>query len=421
MSIYYVSNDGCDNNDGLSPERAWQTISKVNSTHKSGDEIRFRRGDTFFGNIFSIQGISSEQPTIYTAYGEGKKPIISQLKTVKKGVWEKFKENVYRVDVFNANNITGNTVNQNKNVGYMEVDGTVFYEKKFDIEELNTQWDFYCDDYNKETPYVYVYSTASPDTLCKTLSLACDIHGIFFRDYIRVENLIFTGTGGCGICNAGRYSVVSHCEFHRIGGSCIVHYLPRFRYGNGVEMWAGSSDNTVEYCTFSEIYDVAMTMQGAPVYTSWENVRFHHNTVINCVQALEIWSGRKDQFEPDTGFKNCWFEYNTCINTGFCWGYEARPNKHSSAHLLMYDLFCPHCDIHVHSNLFYGAKVSSIYKQNGPQEIPNDYKIYNNTFVREKGQPIALPGSGTTAKQLEEFEAKIALNNQIIDMPNFKI
>ena len=30
MSIYYVAADGCDNADGLTPETAWRTISKVN-------------------------------------------------------------------------------------------------------------------------------------------------------------------------------------------------------------------------------------------------------------------------------------------------------------------------------------------------------------------------------------------------------
>lgn len=269
MSIYYVSNDGCDQNDGLSPASAWKTIWKANSTHQSGDEVRFRRGDTFYGTILSKAGISRSQPTVYSAYGEGDKPIISQLKTVKKGVWEKFSENVYRVDIFNTNNFTGNTLNQDKNVGFMDIDGTIFYEKKFALEDLKNQWDFYCDDYNRETPYVYVYSNASPDTLCETFSVACNIHGTYFRDYIKVENLNFTGTGGHGICLSGKHSVVSHCEFHRIGGSCLLsHKNPNIRYGNGVETWADSSDITVEYCKFSEIYDVAMTMQGAPVHTS---------------------------------------------------------------------------------------------------------------------------------------------------------
>lgn len=422
MNIYYVSNDGCDNLDGLSPLTAWRTIEKVNLSHQNGDEIRFRRGDTFYGSIKSKDGISINQPTIYSAYGEGEKPIISQLKTIKKGVFEKVSKNVYKVDLFNTNNFTGNTINKDKNVGYIDIDGTIFYEKKFAISDLKNQWDFYCDDYNKETPYVYVFSKYSPDTLFNTLSFACNIHGSFFCNYVKFENLIFTGTGAHGICLTGNHALVSHCEFHRIGGSCLTYFTGNVRYGNGVEVWANSSNITVEYCKFSEIYDVAMTMQGKPVYTSWENVRFSHNTVWNCVQAFEIWSGGPDgQFEPDTGFKNCWFEYNTCINSGYCWGYEARPNKEVSSHLLMYRLACPHCDIHVHDNLFYGAKVSSIYKRKGPQNIPDDYKIYNNTFIKESGQPIALPQPETTPEQLKAFETKIASNNRVIDMPNLKI
>ncbi|MBQ2746663.1 MAG: hypothetical protein IJF35_02995, partial [Clostridia bacterium] len=33
-NIYYVSNDGDDNNDGLTPETAWKTIDRVNANFK---------------------------------------------------------------------------------------------------------------------------------------------------------------------------------------------------------------------------------------------------------------------------------------------------------------------------------------------------------------------------------------------------
>jgi len=81
---YYVSNDGDDENDGLTPETAWQSFFKVSyelsqpeetRIIQPGDAVFFRRGDTFrsFDNRL---GISIEGITI-SAYGEGDKPIIT--------------------------------------------------------------------------------------------------------------------------------------------------------------------------------------------------------------------------------------------------------------------------------------------------------------------------------------------------------
>ena len=34
--------------------------------------------------------------------------------------------------------------------------------------------------------------------------------------------------------------------------------------------------------------------------------------------------------------KNCSFLRNRCVDTGYCWGYDARPNKEVAAPLLAY-------------------------------------------------------------------------------------
>ena len=85
-TAYYVSNDGDDNNDGLTPETAWQSAEKVGKESMEGgilqfgDAVFFRRGDIFRSfdydpgtNPFTcrIDGIT------YSAYGEGAKPIIT--------------------------------------------------------------------------------------------------------------------------------------------------------------------------------------------------------------------------------------------------------------------------------------------------------------------------------------------------------
>lgn len=83
---FYISNDGNDNNDGLTPETAWRTLTKLNEeiswgvqgVVQPGDAIFFRRGDTFRQSA-ELNGLLA--PTTngltFSAYGEGEKPIIT--------------------------------------------------------------------------------------------------------------------------------------------------------------------------------------------------------------------------------------------------------------------------------------------------------------------------------------------------------
>ena len=85
-TAYYVSADGNDSNDGLTPETAWQSAEKVGKESMEGgilqfgDAVFFRRGDIFRSFDFDagatpftcrIDGIT------YSAYGEGEKPVIT--------------------------------------------------------------------------------------------------------------------------------------------------------------------------------------------------------------------------------------------------------------------------------------------------------------------------------------------------------
>lgn len=84
-TAYYVSNDGDDSNDGLTPETAWRTLNHVarasgawdaTGIMKPGDAVFFRRGD-----IFRIDdrdfSVGTDGITL-SAYGEGEKPIITR-------------------------------------------------------------------------------------------------------------------------------------------------------------------------------------------------------------------------------------------------------------------------------------------------------------------------------------------------------
>ena len=54
-TAYYVSENGCDDNDGLSPKTAWRTNAKVSEAALcEGDAVLFERGGLFRGQIKTI-------------------------------------------------------------------------------------------------------------------------------------------------------------------------------------------------------------------------------------------------------------------------------------------------------------------------------------------------------------------------------
>lgn len=83
-TTYYVSNTGSDAANGTSEATAWQTIDKVNSfpSFSAGDNIYFKRGDTFYGKLIISNSGSSGSPITYGTYGTGANPVITGFVTV---------------------------------------------------------------------------------------------------------------------------------------------------------------------------------------------------------------------------------------------------------------------------------------------------------------------------------------------------
>ena len=90
---YYVSQQGSDQNDGLSPETPIKSLDKVNSMELNrGDAVLFRRGDLWRGQLKTRPAVS------YSAYGTGPKPRLygSPFDAAKTGKWEETdKKGVY--------------------------------------------------------------------------------------------------------------------------------------------------------------------------------------------------------------------------------------------------------------------------------------------------------------------------------------
>lgn len=95
---YFVSNNGNDSDNGKSPEKAWKTIERVNERNlKPGDTVFFHRGSIFMGELLIQYSGEENNPIVFTAYGEGKKPVLKGSETLTGFV--KTKGNIYSAKV----------------------------------------------------------------------------------------------------------------------------------------------------------------------------------------------------------------------------------------------------------------------------------------------------------------------------------
>lgn len=95
-SYYVDSSGGNDGNDGLKPESAWQSLTRVNGAALApGDEVLFKRGGLWRGVLAPRSG-EPGKPVRYAEYGEGPLPILqgsvaadapADWEEVKPGIW----------------------------------------------------------------------------------------------------------------------------------------------------------------------------------------------------------------------------------------------------------------------------------------------------------------------------------------------
>jgi parallel beta-helix repeat protein len=125
-TVYYVSTSGSDTNSGTSTDKAWKTLSKVNSfSFKPGDQILFKRGEEWSGTITVKQGGASGSPITYGAYGTGSKPKIYGSEKITG--WKQHSGNIYKASF--SKNINQLFINEARirparwpNTGYANID-----------------------------------------------------------------------------------------------------------------------------------------------------------------------------------------------------------------------------------------------------------------------------------------------------------
>ncbi len=218
-TTYYVDNTGGNNsNNGTSTSTAWQTLSKVNGvTFSPGDNILFKRGETWRGELNPTASGTSGNPITYSDYGSGNKPIINGSQLMSG--WTLDSGNVWQVAL-----TTSPT-----QVFFNSTRGTNESSKA----ALNAANEWYW-----SSNVLYVYSTSNPTSAYTNPGIEATIYNsfqAFNKNYITFKNIDVT---------KGKYGV----WFHGNTGSSnptVTNVEASWHSNDGIAIMDANSTNGV--------------------------------------------------------------------------------------------------------------------------------------------------------------------------------
>lgn len=366
VPIFYVANDGCDDNDGLTPSTAWRSLDRVNeAAFAPGSVVRFRRGDLWRGQIRAKTGVT------YTAYGCGDKPKLygTPMDGADPALWEptdtvdiwRFKgwpEDIGTI-VFDHGKAHGI-----KAIIRYEKDGSHWNnttgERFRSWRDLTADLHFYHDltDGN-----VYLHSTENPGERFGSIEFSIKRHGFAIcGNDVTIDNFCVCYVGSHGV-GAGTTSglTVQNCTFYWIGGSIQAEGIfgrnHATRYGNAVEIYGGCDRYTVQDCYFYQIYDAAITQQvglsqkqkdeGADL--SQKHICYRRNVMEYCNYSIEYFLSGIPEGNPS-------HMEDFVIEDNYMWyagrGLSSqRPDKTEAAHIKSWNHDNPACNYHIRNNL----------------------------------------------------------------------
>lgn len=408
-TIYYVSPNGSDSNNGKSQQTAWKTLNKVSSASlASGSYVCFERGGVYRGKLTAKSGVT------YTAYGTGAKPILMGSPENGAGAnaskWKKSDvANVWYYEgaedwkdvgtlVFNEGESCAiKAIREWKDNGdiYNFTTGMIFNNG---YKDLNQDLHFYHD---PDTKRLYLYSKENPGTRFNSIefNVGQSLIGISSGySNITIDNLClkYTGVHGIGAGNVTNLTV-QNCEFAWIGGTVqgiIQGRTFETRYGNAIEVYGSCTNYIVKNNYIHQIYDAGITHQYSQVgskVVNHTNVQYLNNVIEYCVYSIEYFVSGCEASNPSV-MTDLLIEgnYMWYASRGFC---EQRPPADRSwgAHIK------GRCSATgnraknyiIRNNVFVDGKdrllqiTSNLYNTDGSDSMPT---FSGNIYVEEYGR-----------------------------------
>ena len=363
---YYISYRGNDNNDGLSPENPWQSLTKLsysNAQLRSGDAVLFERGGVYRGTVTCVNGVT------YGTYGSGDKPCIYQSK-----------ENAAKKSWINEGGNIWKAPSAYQDVGIVVFNhGELAGERFFTKSKLAKNGDFY-----DEAGTLYLYMDKNPAEKYNSIEIGTDKH-IFSIPQdghdITIDNITMKYGGAMGVqgSTGSKNITVTNCEIGWLGGSTLQgEGESSVRYGNGVEFWCNCTNVKVDNCWVYQIYDSGLSHQGRGEFVA-KDVTFSNNLIeYTSFASIEYWANAQNQNK----MINILYDGNICRFAGYGWGDIGRP-AHQSCHILATGQMDQYCENFVIKNNILdtaGKYLLSAIHLSG--RMPT---ILNNTYIQSNG------------------------------------
>ena len=403
-ATYYVSFNGDDNNDGLTPETAWRSPGRVSQSAEAeefieGDVVLFERGGVYRGVITLTSGVT------YGAYGEGVKPCLygSLQNYAKENWWESTEdENVWKITIGEMSDV-GNLV---FNYGEECATKKVKYKLQKDL-------DFYHD---IEAGELYLYlSSGNPGTVYSDIEICSNDHIMYGgrnAHDIFIENLCLKYTGAHAICfsNGSSRITVQGCEIGYVGGSMLGGQ--NVRYGNGFEVVDNcdtivAKDNWVYQC-----FDAGVTHQSSnPSGCQQKNITFSDNLIEYCNYNIEYY------VDSENGrMENIVYENNILRFAGYGFGSVNRIGSDTS---VVSNICCYVRSMHSNNFVIRNNVMDSPFRFHTTIGCPNDTVnnlapvIEGNAYIQQEDEVAIILSNGTVkmtlwAENQEELEEAIA-------------
>jgi parallel beta-helix repeat protein len=427
QTTYYVSNEGSSSNNGTSTSTTWN-LAKVNSftSFVAGDQILFKKGETFYGSITVNNSGTSGNPITYGAYGTGSDPVITGFTTVSSwtnisgNIWESTNAvsalstcNVVSVNGTNTamgrypnstwNTIKSSTVNSITDASLNAIDWTgaevvikqlTYVVDRFTINSESSKtlnftntnytpqvgWGYFIQNglsaldsqnewyYNPSTKKIDVYSTSEPTGVqVSTADVLVDLH---LKDYITFDGLNFEGANSKSFfIGSSKNITIKNCSFNNNGWTAI--------YGENYAADNYSDNLTIQNCSFNH------NPQGIKIDSYFHNAYINNNDFINTGLIYGSWTNEEVQASAIISRgDNSIIEYNRIDSTGYIGIYFTGDN------------------VVVRYNYLTNALMTlddggAIYTVGFPPG--SGRKIYNNIVLNNAGTSSGTGGSGVIA------------------------
>lgn len=164
-ATFYVSNDGDDDDNGLSPDRAWKTIDRVNRqpSFQPGDAILFKRGDEWREELVITWSGNENAHILFGTYGDGAKPRILGSELAENWTTVQGHANVWR----SARVLDPPFAGHASSIFFGHTDGSTSWGRAQNIDAVNSCGDDFAllgqeYDWCWESGAIYVYAPESP-------------------------------------------------------------------------------------------------------------------------------------------------------------------------------------------------------------------------------------------------------------------